>query len=398
MAVDGVIFDLDGTLIDSNALHVEAFRQVFERHGYRVEPDRIAMEIGKGGDTLVPAVLGRAANERVGEAIRAAHPTAFQALVERAGEIRVFPGARELIRAVRGRGMKAIVATSSGKSHLAVVKRYAKLDLEAEADVVVTSDDAATSKPAPDLVVAAAKKAGLAPAQCVMIGDTAYDATAAKHAGVGCVGLESGGHAVADLLRAGARQVCRDVGDVLNGLDDVLRTASPVAIRLDRAALERMMREALAAAAEGMAGGEAPIGAALFTGDGTLVARGHNRMNQTLNRTAHAEIVLFANAAGKVEPPDRRDLILASTLEPCVMCTGAAMEAAVDLVVYGLRAPADNGTGRVDPPQSPESQMPRIVGDVLAAESRALFERWLDRNRHTPQAAYVKQLMALTGR
>jgi tRNA(Arg) A34 adenosine deaminase TadA len=117
-------------------------------------------------------------------------------------------------------------------------------------------------------------------------------------------------------------------------------------------------------------------------------------MNRTQNKTAHAEIVTFARVAGKV-PLDARDLILASTLEPCVMCTGAAMEAAVDTIVYALRAPADSGTGRVRPPESPEAQMPRIVGEVLAAESRRLFERWLEANRGEPQAAYVEQLLGL---
>ncbi|MDQ3440524.1 MAG: deaminase, partial [Planctomycetota bacterium] len=120
-----------------------------------------------------------------------------------------------------------------------------------------------------------------------------------------------------------------------------------------------------------------------------------NEMNRTRNKTAHAEIVAFARAAGKV-PLDARDLLLVSTLEPCVMCTGAAMEAAVDTIVYGLRAPADSGTGRVTPPQSPESKMPRILGDVLADESRKLFEEWLARNADSPQAAYVKQLLATT--
>jgi hypothetical protein len=88
---------------------------------------------------------------------------------------------------------------------------------------------------------------------------------------------------------------------------------------------------------------------------------------------------------------------MVSTLEPCVMCTGAAMESAVDTIVYALAAPADNGTARVRPPESPESQMPRIVGGVLAAESRTLFERWLDMHRGEPQAAFVEQLLARTG-
>ena len=78
------------------------------------------------------------------------------------------------------------------------------------------------------------------------------------------------------------------------------------------------------------------------------------------------------------------------------MCTGAAMEAAVDTILFALRAPADNGSTRVQPPQSPESQMPRIVGDVLADESRALFEEWLQDNEQSEQAKFVKQLLALT--
>jgi len=155
-----------------------------------------------------------------------------------------------------------------------------------------------------------------------------------------------------------------------------------------------LMREALRTAEEGMEAGEAPIGCVIARGDGTIIARAFNEMNRTGNKTAHAEIVAFARAAGKA-PLEARDLILASTLEPCVMCTGAAMEAAVDVIYYGLRAPADAGTGRVRPPESPESSMPRIIGDVLAGESRRLFERWLERHRETPQAAYVEQLLAL---
>ncbi len=71
------------------------------------------------------------------------------------------------------------------------------------------------------------------------------------------------------------------------------------------------------------------------------------------------------------------------------------MEAAVDSIIFALRAPADNGSTRVQPPHSPESQMPRIVGDVLAEESRALFEEWLSAHGDTPQASFVKQLLAL---
>ena len=157
----------------------------------------------------------------------------------------------------------------------------------------------------------------------------------------------------------------------------------------------QLMRAALAVARDGLTAGEAPIGCVLARGDGTIVSRAYNEMNRSQDKIAHAEIIALHRAAGKV-PIDARDLVLVCTLEPCVMCTGAAMEAAVDTIVFGLRAPADSGTGRVKPPVSPESKTPRIIGGVMAPESRALFEQWLKHNRGTPQAAYVEQLLAIT--
>jgi tRNA(Arg) A34 adenosine deaminase TadA len=79
------------------------------------------------------------------------------------------------------------------------------------------------------------------------------------------------------------------------------------------------------------------------------------------------------------------------------MCLGASMEARVDTILYALRAPADSGTGRVSPPESPDTSMPRIVGDVLADESRSLFKQWLDKPSNNPeQIKVVTQLLALT--
>jgi tRNA(Arg) A34 adenosine deaminase TadA len=269
------------------------------------------------------------------------------------------------------------------------------VDLREHVDAYVNKDDVENSKPDPDIVLAAVGKLGLSPAECAMVGDTPYDAIAARRAGVVTLGVTCGGIFDAPrLIAGGARRVWRDPAQLLAELDEVLHTASPTAVRLDPATLERLMHEALAAAEEGLAAGEAPIGCVIADGRGRVLGRGYNEMNRTQNKTAHAEIVTFARVAGQV-PLDARDLILASTLEPCVMCTGAAMEAAVDTIVYALQAPADAGTGRVRPPESPESQMPRVVGGVCAGESRRLFERWLEANAGTPQAAYVEQLLAL---
>ncbi len=167
---------------------------------------------------------------------------------------------------------------------------------------------------------------------------------------------------------------------------------------------ETLMREALREAERGMEEGEAPIGCVIarrMDGQVRVVARGHNRVNALQRKIAHAEIVTFENAgAGPGRPPslplDATDVILVSTLEPCVMCLGAAMEAGVETVLFGLAAPADNGTHRVKPPESPESSAPEITGGVLAAQSRRLFEQWLSGKQGTEQAKFVEQLLALT--
>jgi HAD superfamily hydrolase (TIGR01509 family) len=396
MALDALIFDLDGTLVDTNALHVKAFGQVFAAHGYHVAPDRIFVEVGKGGDNLVPAILGEAADKKDGDAIRAEHPKAFTKLA-RAKGLQPFPNVRELLGELRRRGLKTVLATSSGEGLLKTIEEASGLEVRQLVDTVVTADDAERSKPAPDLVSAAVRKAGVSPAQCAMVGDTPWDVESAKHAGVVCLGVTCGGNAPEALRGAGARAVYRDPADLLARLDEALRAASPGPAHLTQAVMDDLMRQALAAAREGMEAGEAPIGCVLARGDGTtVVARGFNELNRTQNKAAHAEMVTFAKSAGKV-PTDARDLVLVSTLEPCVMCTGASMEAAVDTILYALKAPADSGTGRVMPPQSPESQMPRIVGNILAQESRALFEEWLRRPGNNPQqVAFVKQLLSLT--
>lgn len=395
MALDALIFDLDGTLVDTNAMHVEAFRLAFEEHGYRIPADRIFVEIGKGGDNLVPAIIGREGTDRDGAAIRAAQPKRFAELAEANG-IPVFPGAAELVAEARRRGLRTALATSSNGEQLAVTFKYSGVDWAALVDALVQSDDIASSKPAPDAVAAAVRKLKLSPAQCAMVGDTPYDAEACRHAGVVCLGVESGGHPADALRHAGSRRVWRDAAHLLGDLDTALRVASPGSAKPTATALEKLMREALGAAERGMAAGEAPIGCVLARGDGTVVAAGYNSLNGTKDRTAHAEMVAFRRAAGAI-PEDADDLVLVSTLEPCVMCLGAAMEAAVDTVVYGMRAPADSGAGRMAPPQSPEATMPRIVGDVLAAESRKLFERFLAKPDLNPkQRAFAEQLLALT--
>lgn len=393
MPLDAVIFDVDGTLIDSNELHALTWQQVLRDAGFEVPLERIRPEIGKGGDQLLPTILGAETAEAHPELEENYTPVFLRLIKERGAP--AFPGARELLQAIRGRGLRISVATSGKKEFLEALEAASGLEISEMCDVLVTTDDAENSKPKPDIVEAAVRKLGLSPAQCAMIGDTPHDAIACRAAGVVCLALECGGNAEDVLRSQGARGVWRDAAALLEDLDAALQLAAPARCRWTAQKLEELMEAALDAARDGMEAGEVPIGCVLANGKGEIVARGWNEMNATQGKIAHAEIQTFIKATGQLDP-EAKDTMLVSTLEPCVMCTGAAMEAAVDTIVYALRAPADSGTHRVAAPQSPESQMPRIVGDVLADESRALFEQWLAANKGTKQAEFVEQLLALT--
>lgn len=391
MTLEAVLFDLDGTLVDTNHLHAEAFAKALASKGYGVPAERILPEIGKGGDKLVPSLLGQEAEERDGEAIREQQKPHFLQMAQQQ-KIAVLPGALDLLKALQKRGVRLALATSAQPEMIEATEKSSGIKWRDEFEIVTTAQDAKESKPAPDIVSTALKKLGLSAAQCVMVGDTPHDARACRAAGVACLGVESGGHEGADLREAGCRAVYENCAAILDDLDAVLKLASPLQFSLSQSELERIMRAAIEAAHEGLRNGEAPIGAAIANGKGEILVASYNRMNATGRKTAHAEIMAFEDGEAKIDL-SAKDLIVASTLEPCVMCGGALMLSGVDTVIFGLEAPFDGATHRISAPRSPESQFPRFIGGILADESRALLQEWLDANRETEQAAYVKQLL-----
>jgi len=225
MALAGMLFDVDGTLVDTNAAHVEGWRRAFAGFGYRVPADRIAASVGQGGDRLVAAVLDAATAERDGVAIRRAAAAEFVRLV---GEepVRVFPGVVPLVTALRQRGIRTALGTSSAHGQLAALLSRAGLDPATIADAIVTADDIAATKPAPDTVLAAARALGLAPARCAYVGDTPYDAESACAAGARSVGMLTGVHSAEVLRAAGARLVYADPAALLADLDAALDALS----------------------------------------------------------------------------------------------------------------------------------------------------------------------------
>jgi HAD superfamily hydrolase (TIGR01509 family) len=225
MALHGMIFDIDGTLVDTNPAHVEAWRRAFRRLGYDVPRERIEVEIGKGGDLLVPSILGEDAERRDGEALRKAQKEEFLEIAQRE-RLRVFPCVPELFQALRQRDIRTALATSSDRKHLQATCDSAGLDLPGLADVLVSKTDVEASKPAPDVVIVAWEKLGLSPAECAMVGDTVYDAQACRTAGVVFLGLSSGGTPEDLLLEAGACGVWRDTGHLYADLDRAIEVAA----------------------------------------------------------------------------------------------------------------------------------------------------------------------------
>jgi HAD superfamily hydrolase (TIGR01509 family) len=196
-----VLFDVDGTLIDSNDQHARAWVAALAEAGYPIPFERVRPLIGMGGDKILPELVpGLEDDSPQGKAIGESRKRIFK---ER--ELETIPptrGARELLEAVRARGARVVVATSAKKSELDGL--LARGDLGPLVDVAATGDDAQDSKPDPDIIGAALKKAGVTAQDAVMVGDTQYDVEAAHRAGVPCVALLCGGNDPATLRDAEA--------------------------------------------------------------------------------------------------------------------------------------------------------------------------------------------------
>ena len=209
-----VLLDIDGTLVDSNYLHVHAWVGAFADAGHPVDAWRVHRCIGMGSDLLVEDLLGDDAGA-VGERVIEGHAARY---AELGGLLRRFEGARELVVALAERGAATVLATSAAPEELERLRAVLELD-----DVVtgITSDqDVQAAKPEPDLVVAALDVAGVPPGRAVMVGDSVWDVEAADRAGVPCVAVLTGGYGEAELRAAGAVEVYRDAAALLAGLDD----------------------------------------------------------------------------------------------------------------------------------------------------------------------------------
>ncbi|MGP7795404.1 YhjD/YihY/BrkB family envelope integrity protein [Sphingomonas sp. CLY1604] len=212
-AVRTVLFDLDGTLVDSNDYHVAAWEQVFREADHPIDADTIRAQIGKGGDLLVPALWPEADDAAV-ERLAERHGAIFKRRY--LAQVQPFPGAADLLRRVAASGRQVVLASSANGEELDHYVRL--LDVADVVDATTSKDDVSTTKPAGDIFAAALKKARTLPAHAMVVGDTPYDIEAAAKCGVASVAVRSGGFDEAALADAVSRY--DDVATLLDRFEE----------------------------------------------------------------------------------------------------------------------------------------------------------------------------------
>lgn len=198
--LQAVLLDIDGTLVDSNDAHARAWVGALESGGYVVPFDAVRPLIGKGGDKLIPELTGLDPGSDEAQRMSATRHELFTQ--RELPALRPTPGARALLERMRDAGLRLVVATSAQADEVTALLAVAGVgDLIQAAS---SSDDADNSKPDPDIIQAALRKAACHPSRCVMLGDTPYDVEAATRARVPTIALRCGGWSAAALRGAAA--------------------------------------------------------------------------------------------------------------------------------------------------------------------------------------------------
>ena len=199
----GVLFDVDGTLVDTNYLHTLAWSRALIDLGEWAPMNAIHRLIGMDGDQLV--------EDLVGHPIDDADEARSRRYDELVGEARPFPHARDLLQRVHDEGLVVVLASSSPRPDLD--RMLELLDADDWIDATTSADDIEAAKPAPDVFLAAIQTGGVDPERCLALGDSVWDVQAARAAGIGCVAVESGGFSAHELREEGAVVVYRDVAE-----------------------------------------------------------------------------------------------------------------------------------------------------------------------------------------
>jgi len=217
------IFDVDGTLIDSNESHAQAWTKAFAADGIAVPPEKILPHMGRGADQLLPFFLDKKEIDAVGKRLGGVSGEIFKR--EYLPHVQPFPKVRELFQAIRATGARIALASSSSADEIKYYRTLAQIDDLVEK--AASADDARSTKPQPDILLAALEQLGNPPLDSVvMIGDSPYDAIAAKKAGIASIGVLCGGFPETVLKESGFRQLYQDPADLLAHLNKIVHPRS----------------------------------------------------------------------------------------------------------------------------------------------------------------------------
>jgi HAD superfamily hydrolase (TIGR01509 family) len=209
-----VLFDIDGTLVDSVDLHARAWHEALARFGKRVPYDDVRSQIGKGGDQLLPVFLSQDELARFGEDLSEYRDGLYRR--EYLQQVKPFPGARDLLARLKQAGSAVGLASSAKRMELGYYLRM--VGGAAFVDAATTAEDADRTKPFPDIFEACLDRLGFEASDAVAVGDSPYDAESARRAGITTVGVLSGGFPEDVLVAAGCTAIYRDVAEILERL------------------------------------------------------------------------------------------------------------------------------------------------------------------------------------
>ncbi|MEU2555718.1 HAD family hydrolase [Streptomyces sp. NPDC014684] len=207
------VFDVDGTLVDTNHLHVVTWWEAFRQAGHDVPMHAVHRAVGLGSTDLIAHLLGDGRDEEQDAELSAAHKALYGQYFDR---LPALPKAGELLRRLHSDGWRVVLATSASGAELGALRRA--IDADEAIAGTASADDVARGKPAPEPVELALELAGVPASRAVFVGDTVWDMRAGAKAGVRCVGLLCGGIPRADLEEAGAGAVYDDPADLLGRL------------------------------------------------------------------------------------------------------------------------------------------------------------------------------------
>ncbi|MFI1722187.1 HAD family hydrolase [Streptomyces sp. NPDC020489] len=209
------VFDVDGTLVDTNHLHVTTWWEALRQAGHQVPMHAVHRAVGLGSEDLVAHLIGEERAKEEAAELSAAHTTLYGQYFDRLPALR---DAGRLLRRLDGQGWTVVLATSAGGAELSALRRA--IDADDAITATASADDVSEGKPAPEPVEHALELAGVPAERAVFVGDTVWDMKAGSRAGVRCVGVLCGGIPRADLVEAGAEAIYDDPAQLLASLAD----------------------------------------------------------------------------------------------------------------------------------------------------------------------------------